>query len=164
MTRSTCDASNVDIGGSAVDGNTVITYICITILPDLSALFIIIFFFFLKKERWTWNKFTTFNGGVKNVNLGGGRDVNSIGIRAVLRWIYMNIRDGYAIAGIYWDMTFWAVNNSYPLHLKIITVVKVYSLQLHIHNKRIFVSETLVRLINTDNIHVSFPQGGGCIS
>lgn len=44
MTRSTCDASNVDIGGSAVDGNTVITYICITILPDLSALFVIIFF------------------------------------------------------------------------------------------------------------------------
>lgn len=121
-------------------------------------------FFIFKKERWTWNKFTTFNGGVQNVNLGGGRDVNSIGIRAVLRWIYMNIRDGYAIAGIYWDMTFWAVNNSYPLHLKIITVVKGYSLQLHMRNKRILVSETLVHLINTDNIHVSFLQGRGCIS
>lgn len=50
MTRSTCDASNVDIGGSAVDGNTVITYICITILPDLSALFVIIYFLFLKRR------------------------------------------------------------------------------------------------------------------
>lgn len=50
MTRSTCDASNVDLGGSAVDGNTVITYICITILPDLSALFVIIYFLFLKRR------------------------------------------------------------------------------------------------------------------
>lgn len=33
-----------------------------------------------KTEKW---RFTTFDGGVQNINMGGCRDIDSIGVRAI---------------------------------------------------------------------------------